>query len=161
MEALTGQHRKSLIRAMNSRLERRPRLRQRGNSYGPEVDDALRVITESMDYICGERMTPGLVPMTRHLVAHNELELTPRLLADLRHISAPTVRRHLQRLRQGEPRLAHRRPTETNSIRRDIPMKRLSWQEREPGHIDLDLVHHCGPTAPAEYIHTPQRIAFL
>ena len=60
MEAVIGQHRKSLIRLMNGSLERKPRRRQRGRTYGPDVDDALRVIAESMDYICAERLTPSL-----------------------------------------------------------------------------------------------------
>ena len=45
MEAFTGQHRKSLTRLMNSPdLSRKPRAQQRGRVYGPEVDDAIRVI---------------------------------------------------------------------------------------------------------------------
>lgn len=46
MEAVLGQNRKSLIRHMNGTLVRKPRRRQRGRSYGPQVDDALRVIAE-------------------------------------------------------------------------------------------------------------------
>jgi hypothetical protein len=52
MEAVTELHRKSLIRLLNGSLERKPRRRQRGRTYGPQVDDALRVIAESLDYIC-------------------------------------------------------------------------------------------------------------
>jgi len=59
MEAVTRLHRKSLIRLMNDSLERKSRRRQRGRTYGPEVDDALRVIAESLDYICAERLTPS------------------------------------------------------------------------------------------------------
>ena len=46
MEAVTALHR------MNGRLARKPRQRQRSCTYGREVDDALRVIAESWDYIC-------------------------------------------------------------------------------------------------------------
>jgi hypothetical protein len=158
MEAITGQHRKSLIRAMNSRLERQPRRTQRRNSYGPEVDDALGVLAETMNYICAERLTPKLASMARHLVVHKELAVSPQLLMDLECISVPTVRRHLQRLAQDQPRLSRPRPTETNTLRRDIPMKRLSWQESQPGHVEVDLVHHCGQTASGEYLHTLQMI---
>ena len=73
MEAVTELHRKSLIRLMKSSLARRPRRRQRGRTYGPEVDDALRVIAESMDYICAERLTPNLTWLAKHLAAHGEL----------------------------------------------------------------------------------------
>jgi protein-disulfide isomerase-like protein with CxxC motif len=58
MEAVTGLHRKSLIRLMNGSLERKPRQRQRSRVYGVEVDGALRVIAESWDYICALVLYP-------------------------------------------------------------------------------------------------------
>ena len=60
MEAVTELHRNSLIRLMRGSLVRQPRRRQRGRTYGPEVDDAMRVIAESTDHICAERLTPNL-----------------------------------------------------------------------------------------------------
>jgi hypothetical protein len=63
MQAITHLDRKSLIRLMKGSLERKPRRQQRGKSYGPEVDDALRVIAESLDHVCAERLTPNLVWM--------------------------------------------------------------------------------------------------
>ncbi len=51
MQAFTGQHRKGLIRSMNGNPERQPRATQRGSSYGPAVDDALRFIDESLEHI--------------------------------------------------------------------------------------------------------------
>jgi len=61
MEAITELHRKSLIRLMNGSLERKKRQRQRGCTYGPEVEYALSLIAEGWDYICAERLTPNLV----------------------------------------------------------------------------------------------------
>ena len=66
MVTVTGLDRKSLIRLMNGSLERKARHRQRGATYGPAVDDALRVIHESADFICAERLTPNLVWLARH-----------------------------------------------------------------------------------------------
>ena len=37
-------------------------------------------------------------------------------------------------------------------------MKRTPWDEPEPGHFETDLVHHSGPSASGEYIHTLQMI---
>ena len=67
MATVTGFHRKSLIRLMNGDLTRKPRSRQRGSIYGSQVDDALRVIAESSDHICAERLQPNLVWMAEHL----------------------------------------------------------------------------------------------
>lgn len=158
MEAFLGQHRKSLIRHMNGSLERKARHRQRGRTYGPEVDDALRVIAESMDYICAERLTPSLPWLAKHLAAHGELSSTPHLLDQLQCISVSTVKRIMARILQDVPRLPRKAPRRANRLTRDIPMKRIPWDEKEPGHFEADLVHHCGATASGEYVCTTQLV---
>jgi len=45
MAAVTGYNRKHLIELLSGDLGRHPRRGARGRMYGPEVDDALRVIT--------------------------------------------------------------------------------------------------------------------
>ena len=44
METVSGMHRKGLIRLIHSSLERKPRRKQRGRTYGVAVDDALGII---------------------------------------------------------------------------------------------------------------------
>lgn len=159
MEALTGLHRKSLLRLLRpDGLTRRPRQQQRGRAYGAEVDDALRVIWESLDYVCAERLTPGLVPTAQLLAQHGELVLSPELASQLGAISVATVQRHLTRLAQDTPRLPRKGPTAANRVARAIPMQRIPWDEREPGHFEVDLVHHSGPSTAGEYVHTLQLI---
>jgi hypothetical protein len=158
MEAITELHRKSLIRLMKGSLERRPRRRQRRRTYGPDMDDALRVIAESTDYICADRLTPNLPWLAEHLAAHKELNVSPQLLEQLDQISVSTVERILARIRQDEPRLPRRAPQPRNRLLRDVPMKRISWNEPDPGHFEVDLVHHCGRVASGDYVHTLQMI---
>jgi len=158
MEAVTEMHRKSLIRLMNGSLERKPRSRQRGRTYGPEVKYALSVIAESLDYLCPERLTPNLVWMANHLAKHGEMEVSPPLLDKLDRISVPTVGHILGRMPRDKPRLPRKGPQRTRKVTRDIPMKRLPWDEQEPGHFEVDLVHHCGPSASGEYVCTVQMI---
>ena len=159
MEAMTGPHRKSLLRLLRpDGLVRHPRVQQRGREYGPAVDDALRVIGESLDYVCAERLTPGLVPTAQLLAQHGELRLTAELASQLGHISVATVQRHLPRLAQDTPRLPRQGPAPANRVARAIPMRRIPWDEREPGHFEVDLVHHSGPSAVGEYLHTLQLI---
>lgn len=157
MEVVTGLHRKSLIRLMNRNLARKVRSKERGQTYGPEVDDALRVIDESFDYICAERLTSNLVWMTNLLDTHGELEATLTLLDQFEHISVSTVGRRLKRIRQDLPRLPRKKPR-GRKLTQDIPMLRLPWNISEPGHLETDLVHHCGPTAAGEYACTLQMI---
>jgi len=157
MEQVTGLDRKTLIRHMKRRaVERQKRSRQRGKAYNAALDDALRVIAESLDYICAERLTPNLASMARHLARHQELELSPELLGQLEQISVSTVRRRLRAFsRLNTWQLPRRKgPKPPNPATRDVPMKRIPWDEREPGHFETDLVHHSGPIPSGDYVHT-------
>jgi hypothetical protein len=158
MEAVTGMHRKALIRLMKGPLARKGRVKQRGKGYGPEVDDALRIIAESLDWLCAERLTPNLVWTAEHLAAHGELETTPELLGALGQVSIATVRRRLKHVRQDQRCLPRRGPERANQATRGVPMKRIAWNEPQPGHFETDLVHHCGASAFGDYVHTLQMI---
>ena len=158
MEAITGLNRKTLIRRMNGSRVRKRRRRQRGRTYGAGVDDALGIIDDTFDHIAAERQTPNLVWMADLLAAHGELNLSPQLRGQLARISISTVRRRLKRIHQDEPRLPRARPKRRNRLTRDIPMTRIPWNEPEPGHFEVDLVHHGGPSSSGEYVHTLQMI---
>lgn len=158
MEAVTELHRKNLIRLMNGSLERQPRQRQRGRIYGPEVEYAVGIIAESWDYLCAERLTPNLVWMAEHLAAHGELEMSPPLLERLDQISISTTQRILARIPRDKPRPPRKGPRRTHKLTQGIPMRRIPWNEQQPGHLEVDLIHHCGPTACGEYVCTIQMI---
>jgi hypothetical protein len=159
MQQVTGLNRKTLIRHMQSKkIARRTRRKQRGKAYGAAVDDALRVIAESHDYICAERLQPNLVGMAQQLAVHRELQATPSLLLQLGHISVCTVRRRLKEFAYlTDWQLPRRKgPKPPNPVTRDIPMERIRWDEPEPGHFEVDLVHHAGATPSGDYVHTVQ-----
>ncbi len=158
MEHVTGLDRKTLLRAMRADLERKPRRKERGRKYGAEVDDTLRIIAETLNYIAAERLTPNLVWMANHLAKHGELQVSAELREQLQHINVSTVRRILQRLGQDQPRLPRQRGPSTRAALREIPMKRIPWDEPVPGHFETDLVHHCGPSTTGDYVHTLQMI---
>lgn len=157
MEIVTSLHRKSLTRLMNGDLERQPRKKQRGRTYGIAVHQALKVIAESRNFICAERLQPTLAKMAKHLAQHGELEVTPELLAQLESISVSTVKRILQRLRQDEPQLRRRKPA-SKEILGQVPVRRIPWDELDPGHFEVDLVHHCGESSSGHYVHSLQMI---
>lgn len=156
---LTGLHRKSVVRLLTGpSLERQPRRRQRGRVYGAAVDDALRVIWESLDHICAERLTPALVATAEQLARHGELVVDAELLGQLGRISVASVQRRLTRLGQDAMRLPRRGPERANKVAREIPMRRIPWDTAEPGHFEVDLVHHGGPRSDGEFVHTFQMI---
>ena len=158
MQAVTGLDRKTLTRLMNGSLERKRRRKERGKTYGPAVDDALRVIYESFDGLCAERLTPNLVWMAKHLAQHDELVADPELLEQLERVSVSTVERRLIRIRQDEPRRRRRKSAGRNTLLQTVPMRRLPWDLQEPGHFETDLVHHSGPSTAGEYVCTLQMV---
>ena len=73
-------------------------------------------------------------------------------------ISISTVKRRLAAIRQDQPRRRRRPPRVSNRALRDVPMGRIAWDVQEPGHFEVDLVHHSGPSASGQYAHTLQMV---
>ena len=160
MAAVTGLHRKSLLRLMHGpTMERAPkRLRLRRRVYGAAVADAVRLVWESLDYVCAERLTPALLPTAQQLARWEELALTAVTEARLATISRATVQRLLQGFQQDTPKLPRRKPQPPNRLLRQVPMERLSWAAQAPGSFETDLVRHSGPVTAGEYVHTLQLV---
>ncbi|HCG00826.1 MAG TPA: integrase, partial [Chloroflexi bacterium] len=159
MEAVTGMHRKSLTRLMAQQsLTRMRRRTQRGAVYGSEIRQIVRIVWESLDCICAERLTPQLLATARHLAIFGEIVLTPTVAEQLGAISESTVTRMLRRMPRTVPRLPRHGPAQANRVLRDVPIGRIPWQTTLPGWCEVDLVHHCGESAAGEYVHTLQLV---
>src|SRR5713101_5397413 len=80
MQEVTGLHRKSLTRLMHAKsLERKQRMSARPHTYGLAVEQVIVRVWESRDYICAERLTPGLLTMAQHLARFEPLGLTSQV----------------------------------------------------------------------------------
>lgn len=158
MEQVSGLHRKSLVRLLGTDLTRRPRSKPRSPTYQACVRRAVAVIAQSIDFPCAERLTPNLVWLAQHLGAHGELEVDDQLLEQLGGISVSTVRRVLAALALHDKWLPTKGPERANQSLRDVPMGRIAWDETQPGHMEADLVHHCGRSTEGEYLHTLQLV---
>ena len=155
MEHVTGMHRKSLLRLIGSRqLARKRHTTPRKRSYGLEVEQVVRVVWESLDYVCVERLRPALLSTARQLARFGELSLSGELEQQLTTISEATLQRMTARMRCERIRLPRKGPTEANRARQQIPMRRIEWDTREAGHFEVDLVHHSGESSAGEYIHS-------
>ena len=159
MEAVTGLDRKTLIRHMRRRPRRQPRRKQRGCTYGAEVQDAIHLIAKALDYPCPERLKPMLPSMMDQLAKHNYLHPSSALREQLETVSTSTVGRIRRRREQDEPRLRRKRTSSTNNaVQAQIPIRRIPWDISEPGHFEVDLVHHSGPNASGEFVYTLQMV---
>lgn len=159
MERVTGMHRKSLTRLLHARsLERQKRGTPRSRSYGPEVERVIVRVWESLDYIGAERLTPGLVPMAQHLAHFGEVSLTADVEEQLASISRATVGRLLRRYRSRSGRLPQKGAERANQVTKGVPMGRIPWDTKEPGHCEVDLVHYGGERSAGEYGHPIQMV---
>ena len=113
---------------------------------------------ESLDYICAERLPPSLVRIARHLASFGSLILTAEVESQLETISPATVQRMVRKNRARKARLPRPGPHRANQVTKGVPMGRIPWDTKEPGHFETDLVHHGGESAAGEYGHTLQLI---
>lgn len=151
--AVTGYHRKHSIRVLNmaavGAAGRRPRLRL----YDEAVREALVVLWEASDRICGKRLKPLLPVLVEALERHGHLRLDHVVRAKLSAASVSTLDRLL-----AEPRgaVGRRRPTRAvPAIRRTIAVRTFAdWKEPLPGYMEADLVAHGGESAEGSFAHT-------
>jgi len=156
LQAITGLHRKSLIRLLRGDLRRKPRRRQRGPTYGPKVREAIRLCAQALDYPCAERLQPVLVTTACHLARHGHLRLDDETEAALARVSVSTVRRMVGPVRRQPDRLARppRPPRRRSAAQRAVPIGRVPADISEPGHLEVDTVHHAGSSLQGLYVVT-------
>jgi hypothetical protein len=118
----------------------------------------ILLVWESLDYICAQRLTPALLSTAQHLARFGEVSLTAQLEEQLQEIGVSTVQRLLRKHRASKGRLPRKGPERANQATKGVPMKRIPWDIREPGHFETDLVHHGGESAAGEYGYTLQLI---
>jgi hypothetical protein len=150
--AVTGYHRKHSIRLLRAtpaslaRL-RRPRLRV----YDDAVREALVVLWEASDRICGKRLKPLLPLLLSALERHDHLRLDDVVRAKLLASSASTIDRLLVVARDSANGRATRGRAKP-AIRRSIPVRTFAdWNDPPPGFMEADLVCHGGENVAGSF----------
>lgn len=164
MEEVTGLHRQHLITRMNGPGPyRQKRERERTRQYSPELEQSVVLIADTLDWICAERLKPALPKMAVHLAKFDEMQVTPQLLEQLTQISVSTLHRILRRAGRPVDRLPQvRRGRRAGTVAQAmVPIGMIPWQEPEPGHFEVDLVHHSRPGEEGVFICTLQCIDVL
>lgn len=153
--AITGYHRKSAIRILNSAGADRDafHLQPRSRIYDAVFRQSLVVLWEASDRVCGKRLhalLPALVPA---LERHGHLTLEPVTRTKLLAVSAATIDRLLAEARgASDRRRARRAPT---ALRRSVLIRTYAdWNAPDPGFMEIDLVAHCGDAMAGAFVHT-------
>ena len=138
MAVVTGLNRKHLIVRMGSPGPyQQKRCRKRGRQYGEDVEAAIAVIGDTMDWICAERLRPNLVEIASHLATFGELILTSEVSGKLARMSLSTLRRIMHRVRpEGDhlPQVRRGRRRDL-AIQAQVPVATIPFDEPEPGRL--------------------------
>lgn len=153
--AVTGFHRKHAMRLLREGpTDRQSTSRPSRRLYDEAVREALIVLWEGSDRICGKRLKALIPTLVPAMERHGHLALAPEIRASLLAVSAATIDRALrpQRERSG---VRSRRRGPPSSIRRSIPVRTFSdWNDPPPGFVEADLVAHSGPIASGAFTQT-------
>lgn len=148
--AVTGYHRKYAIRVLgaSSAIDAEQRAAPpRGRIYGEAVGEALGMLWEAADRVCGKRLKPLLPTLVAALERHGHLALDPVVRERLLTASAATIDRLLatRRATAGERR---RRPRARSTASRGIPIPRLetAWKDGE-----IHPPQRAGPKRPRHW----------
>ena len=154
--ALSGFHRKHAMRLLRTghpghRCGPRPGRRL----YDEAVRDALIVIWEAADRVCGKRLRPLVPILVEAMERHGHLQLAPEVRVGLVSMSAATIDRALCKVREQASGAKRRRSASSTGIRRSIPVRTFDgWNDPAPGFMEADLVAHSGPTADGSFVQT-------
>lgn len=154
--AVSGYHRKAAIRILNGSqgVGDRPDRLRRPWLYDEAVRQALIVLWEASDRVCGKRLQALLPVLLPALERHGHLQLDPIVRHKLTTISAASIDRLLREVRAaGLSRRSRRQPT---AAQRSVPVRTFAdWLEAlGPGYTEIDLVAHSGPTMSGSVVHT-------
>ena len=153
---VTGFHRKHAIRALkrSPRQEESREARERSRIYDEAVQEALTIVWEAADRICGKRLHEvirGLVDaMERHGHLHLDAEVRDRLLC----MSAATMDRLLQTVRESGKQ-GRRKSGISTPLRKSIAVRTFGdWHDPAPGYFEMDMVAHCGESVAGSHVHS-------
>jgi len=159
--AVSGYHRKHAIRLLSSRgspggsepVGSQSAVGHGRRVYDEAVTEALIVLWEAADRICGKRLKAILPDMIAALERHGHLDLDDRVRERLLTVSASTIDRLLAPVRsRARPRRKRRQPSK---VREMIPVRTFAdWGEPDPGYLEIDFVVHCGGSMADSFIHT-------
>ena len=120
--------------------------------YDDAVRDALVVLWEASDRICGKRLKALMPTLVEAMERHGHLKLGPEIRTGLLAMSAATVDRSLRKVREQAGGRRRRRTAPPSSVRGSIPVRTFSdWNDPAPGFAEADLVAHSGPVTRGSF----------
>jgi hypothetical protein len=153
--AVAGCHRKHAIRLLTDRGvigDAAPAVVKPGRRiYDEAVREALIVLWEAADRICGKRLKAVLPSLVAALEQHGHLTLETPVRQRLLSVSAATIDRLLLRVREGTSRRKKRKRSTKPS--KQVPIRTFAdWKEPAPGFLEIDFVAHGGSSVEGIFV---------
>ncbi len=151
---VAGFHRKHAIRVLTRDSDQRGRPRSgSGKVYGEALRQALILMWETADRICGKRLKASIPILLPAMEKRGHLKLDPEVTKQLLKVSAATIDRMLAPVRKTA--VTRRRRRGTRQITKEIGIKTFSdWKDPVPGFLEIDFVVHGGGSMAGEYLHS-------
>lgn len=151
---VSGHHRKHAIRLLRKRMDSVPGLVVRSQRvYDEAVKEALLVVWEAADRICGKLLQAAIPNLVEAMERHGHLKLEVEIRNKLMTVSAATIDRMLRPVRKTASNRRKKRAAKKAS--KEIAIKTFhDWQDPQPGELEIDFVVHCGGSMAGEYIHS-------
>lgn len=151
---LSGHHRKHAIRLLNQMADPERKERQVRRIYDEAVRQALVILWEASDRLCGKRLKVMLPVLVEALERHGHLALDDELRERLLAVSPATIDRLLSPTRERAGR-KRRRSGPASAVRRRIPVRTFSdWGSPPPGYFEADFVAHHGGSMAGSFLYT-------
>ena len=122
-----------------------------GRTYDEAVREAVIVLWEAADRICGKRLKAVLPSLVAALEQHGHLSLEASVRQRLLSASAATIDRLLLRVREGTSRRKKRKRSTKPS--KQVPIRTFAdWKEPAPGFLEIDFVAHGGSSVEGIFV---------
>jgi hypothetical protein len=153
---LTGYHRKHAIRVLSGSAAGNRAKSARRRVYDDAFRQALIVVWEAGDRVCGKRLKALIPLLIDAMERHGHAQLDPSVKDRLLRVGAATIDRLLREARATADGQRRRRTGVGAAIRRSIPVRTFSdWRNPPPGFFEVDMVEHCGgPKTDGDFVHT-------
>lgn len=154
--AITGYHRKHAIRVLGAEPGPERSRPARNRLYDEAVRQALIVLWEAGDRVCGKRLKALIPVLIGAMERHGHLDVDTEIKAKLLQVSAATIDRALGDARSRVNGQRKRRTGVGAAIRRSIPVRTFSdWRDPPPGFLEVDMVEHCGGAkTDGDFVHS-------
>ena len=151
---ITGHHRKHGVRLLSGTANNKGQKVVGRHIHDESVREAVIVVWEASDRICGKRLKAALPNLVNSMERHGHLGLDAVVREQLLAASAATLDRLLKPIRPtaGSRRRRKRKRPYMGS---QVPVRTYNdWNWPPPGFLEIDLVAHCGGTLSGSFIHS-------